>query len=139
MPYTHPQDIRDFKTVVSDEKLYLVSGGGEGTIRTWQFDQTKMAFDMVSCMEGHLRKVTCMLLKGEHWRPTERSACSLMCVDVNRWFSLERFDGSICESVEYPVEQLRGHPSCAPRRHYLLGDGAANERNPCNGWVGVIA
>jgi len=64
-PYTHPQKIRTFITTKLGGVLYVITGGGEGNIRTWRFDEAKNSFEPISLLEGHIREVTGLLLVSE--------------------------------------------------------------------------
>lgn len=62
MPYTHPIEVGYFATALANNLLYVITGGGEGTIRTWQFDQAKNSFDHLVVLEGHVRGITSLLV-----------------------------------------------------------------------------
>lgn len=65
MPYTHPiGPIRNFNVAVSNGITYVITSGGDGTIRTWQHDPASGKFNPLALLEGHIRAVTCMLLNG---------------------------------------------------------------------------
>ena len=57
--------MRSFKVAIADGVTYVVTAGGEGTIRTWRYDNSNAQFEHVALMEGHTRAVTCILLCGE--------------------------------------------------------------------------
>lgn len=66
MPYTHSfGEIRSIALLFIDEGNFIVTGGGEGVVRTWKFDPTKNKFEQLNVLEGHVRGVTCVLLNGE--------------------------------------------------------------------------
>ena len=62
LPYAHPQSIRSFLVTEAEGITYVISGGGEGQIRIWKFDQANSKFDLLSTLEGHTREVTCLYL-----------------------------------------------------------------------------
>ena len=63
-PYTHPLPVRAFLLTVVDGVTYTITGGGEGVIKIWKFDQPTNKFEVCSTLEGHIRDVTCLLLIG---------------------------------------------------------------------------
>lgn len=65
-PYTHPfGEIRSFKVAIIDGTTFVITGGGEGLIRTWRFDTQKNTFEQIMLLEGHIRAVTCVYLRGK--------------------------------------------------------------------------
>ena len=66
MPYTHPMQIRSFHVEVKDNDIYVITGGGDGTLRTWHYDAAAGAFANISVLEGHIRAVTCLLMVGSN-------------------------------------------------------------------------
>jgi hypothetical protein len=78
MPYTHPMQVRDFKIVMNDAGIFVVSGGGEGIIRTWKFDPMTNKFENIAAMEGHTRAVTCLLLCGTSLCVCSRCVCEFL-------------------------------------------------------------
>ena len=66
LPYTHPMPIRSFLTTVADGITYVITGGGEGLIKIWKFDQPSGQFEVLSTLEGHIRDVTCLYLFGTY-------------------------------------------------------------------------
>lgn len=76
-PYTHPfGEIRSFKVAVLQGVTFIITGGGEGTIRTWRFDAAKNSFDQIMLLEGHVRAVTCIHLRGRWCLPYTSLFCS---------------------------------------------------------------
>lgn len=64
MPYTSPfGEIRSFTVAVTEGGMYLITGGGEGIIRTWKFDPAQNKFEVLTTLEGHLRAVTSLLMQ----------------------------------------------------------------------------
>ena len=64
-PYTHPfGEIRSFKVAIIDGTTFVITGGGEGLIRTWRYDTQKKVFEQIMLLEGHIRAVTCIYLRG---------------------------------------------------------------------------
>ena len=70
MPYTHAfGPIRSFTAAVAaDGVMYVITGGGEGHVRTWRL-YAAGKFEPLALLEGHVRAVTCLLLNGEMQRP----------------------------------------------------------------------
>lgn len=66
MPFTHPfGEIRSFALLFHDAAKFIVTGGGEGLVRTWKFDPATNKFEAISTLEGHVRAVTSVLLHGK--------------------------------------------------------------------------
>jgi WD40 repeat protein len=63
IPYAHSHPVRSFMTKTIDSVVYVITGGGEGTIRVWRYNDkaTPPAFEHVTLFEGHIRAVTCLL------------------------------------------------------------------------------
>ena len=51
---------------VADGVTYIITGGGEGVIKIWKFDQPSSKFEVISTLEGHIRDVTCLHLFGKN-------------------------------------------------------------------------
>lgn len=64
MPFTHQNEVGYFTTAVSNGVLFVITGGSDGVIRTWQYDQTKNTFLSLSLLEGHGRSITSLLIIG---------------------------------------------------------------------------
>ena len=64
MPYTHPMPIANFISTIVGSDLFLVTAGGEGTIRTWRFNPASGSFEHIMLLEGHTRGVTSLVLQG---------------------------------------------------------------------------
>ena len=58
--------IRSFLTTIADGITYVITGGGEGLIKIWKFDQPSGQFEVLSTLEGHIRDVTCLYLFGTY-------------------------------------------------------------------------
>lgn len=67
MPYTDSMgNITSISIKSTDSGMFVITGGGEGVIRVWKFDVTKLCFELFAApMEGHLRQVTSLLLVGK--------------------------------------------------------------------------
>ena len=67
MPYTDAMgNIVSFTIKSTDSGMFVITGGGDGVIRTWKFDVTRMVFEQFAPpLEGHLRQVTSVLLNGK--------------------------------------------------------------------------
>lgn len=81
-PYAHPSSVRSFCMAVNEGELYLITGGGEGLIRTWKLNAAAGLFEALAVLEGHVRGVTCVALLGGHlWSGSiDRS---IRCWDVS--------------------------------------------------------
>jgi WD40 repeat protein len=66
MPYTHSfGEIRSIALLFMEAEKFIVTGGGEGMIRTWKFDAVTNKFAQLAVLEGHLRGITSVLLHGQ--------------------------------------------------------------------------
>jgi hypothetical protein len=65
MPYTHPIEVGCFATALAEGTLYVITGGGDATIRTWKYDQTKNWFEHLVLLEGHVRGITALIVCGK--------------------------------------------------------------------------
>jgi WD40 repeat protein len=59
-PYTHSQQVRSFIIAKIDGQMFVMTGGGEGTIRFWKFDPISTTFKLLKSLEGHLRDITAL-------------------------------------------------------------------------------
>jgi len=59
-PYTHSQQVRSFIIAKIDGQMFVMTGGGEGTIRFWKFDPISTTFKLLNSLEGHLRDITAL-------------------------------------------------------------------------------
>ena len=48
----------------ADGQTFVVTGGGDGQIRTWRFDAATRNFVQMATLEGHTRPITSLLLSG---------------------------------------------------------------------------
>jgi hypothetical protein len=98
MPYTHPMPITSFISTIVGTDLFLVTAGGEGTIRTWRFNPTSGSFEHIMLLEGHTRGVTSLVLQG-----SDVSLDNMFSTQLSFWRRVKlvvRVDGSINSSVE---------------------------------------
>lgn len=61
-PFTSATEVRSFTTIINSGVLYVITGGGDGNIRIWKFDEASSAFQEVACLEGHVRAVSSLLI-----------------------------------------------------------------------------
>jgi hypothetical protein len=47
-PYTHSQQVRSFIIAKIDGQMFVMTGGGEGTIRFWKFDPISTTFKLLN-------------------------------------------------------------------------------------------
>ncbi len=64
IPYTHPIEVGFFTTALADGVLYVITGGGDATIRTWKYNQAKSTFEHLVLLEGHVRGITALIVCG---------------------------------------------------------------------------
>ena len=67
MPFTDAfGNIVSFTIKTMDSGMYVITGGGDGVIRTWRFDPSNARFEQATApLEGHFRQVTSLLLNGK--------------------------------------------------------------------------
>lgn len=53
-----------FTTALLNGTLFVITGGGDTTIRIWKFDQAKSSFEQLSVLEGHVRSITSLVVSG---------------------------------------------------------------------------
>ena len=68
---------------VADGVTYIITGGGEGVIKIWKFDQPSSKFEVISTLEGHIRDVTCLHLFGKN-TPFFIFFCVNVCISCNK-------------------------------------------------------
>jgi hypothetical protein len=64
MSYSHPMPVVAFTTAILGDKLFVITAGGEGVIRVWQYNASANTFAIVLTLEGHIRGITSLLLIG---------------------------------------------------------------------------
>jgi hypothetical protein len=47
LPYTHPMKIRNFATTRFQGSFFVITGGGEGAIRIWRYDDGTFSLSAV--------------------------------------------------------------------------------------------
>lgn len=68
MPFTDAfGNILSFTIKSTENGLFVITGGGDGIIRTWKFDPANARFEQIAApLEGHFRQVTSLLLNGKY-------------------------------------------------------------------------
>ena len=101
-PYTHIQQVRAFIVEKVQDQIIVMTGGGEGTIRTWKFDQATSRFQVIGTLEGHLRDVTALWFDGTNHLWSGSTDRSIKVWDVSNYTCAATF----CLTA---TETTRGH------------------------------
>lgn len=99
-PYTHIKQVRAFVVEKIQDQIFAMTGGGEGIIRTWKFDQATSRFQVMSTLEGHLRDITALWFDGNHHLWSGSTDKSIRVWDVNTNSCIATFSLTATETVK---------------------------------------
>lgn len=110
-PYTHSMPgflPFHIECTPNDGSIYVVSGGGEGLIRTWKYDSMGTKFDQIAVLEGHIRGILCMVLVGGNlWTGSNDKTIRVWQVDNGQCLGVLPI-GSVVTCIEKIPPQMEG-------------------------------